>query len=133
MSKDLLLLIQGKVKEKGVLDDELIQYIDSLFSERFIDVMEVIERGFIKYSYDPSNKSIWLIPTRKDPKKMYIIYPKLYCSCWDFYKRVVIERKRKFCKHILAQTISEALDKYKTVIKKDEEFQNFIEDLKLNF
>ncbi|MFX1275159.1 MAG: hypothetical protein ACFFBP_09785 [Promethearchaeota archaeon] len=133
MSKDLLLTIYNKVKDKGFLDDELIKYLDSLFSERINDVLEVIERGFSKYTFYPSKKNIWTVPTKKDNKKIYLIYPKLYCSCWDFYKRVVIEKKRQFCKHILAQTICEALDNYNIVELKDKEFYNYIEDLKLYF
>ena len=133
MSKDLLFSIHEKVKKKGFLDEKLINYIDSLFSERIIDIINVIERSFQKIIFDPSKRSIWIIPTRKDPERIYVIYPKLYCSCWDFYKRVVIEKKRSFCKHILAQTICEALGNFEIVNLEDVEFQKYIEYLKLNF
>lgn len=133
MSKDLLINIHDKVKDKGVLDDEVINYIDSLFSERIIDVIEVIERGFSKIIFNPSKKSLWTISKRKDPQNNYFIYPKLYCTCWDFYKRVIIEKRRPFCKHLLAQTICEALDNFKIVNLQDVAFQTYIKDFKLNF
>ncbi len=133
MSKDLLLTIYDKVKAKGLLDDELINYIDSLFSERINQVLDVVERDFYKYTFNPSNKSIWTVATSSNSKNYYLIYPKLYCSCWDFYKRVVVERKRLFCKHILAQTICEALNNFKIIQLKDEDFKKFIKDFKLDF
>ena len=133
MSKDLLFSIYNKVKRKGVLDDKLINYLDSLFSERIIDVIEVIERGFHKYIFNPSKKSIWIISTRADLQKNYFLYPKLYCSCWDFYRRVVIEKKRLVCQHLLAQTICDPLDRYEVVCLSDQDFPSYVDKWELNF
>jgi predicted nucleic acid-binding Zn finger protein len=44
---------------------------------------------------------------------------------------VVIKRKRIFCKHILAQIISEALDQYKKVTLDDNQFKELVSELKL--
>ena len=63
----------------------------------------------------------------------HIIYPKMYCSCQDFYKNVVVSKKRLFCKHILAQVICEALNNYKKTELKDHEFINLISNLELKF
>ena len=133
MSKDLLLSIFQKVKEKGVIDDDLIKDLDNLFSDKSTSILEVIQRGFTKYTYTPSNKVVWGVRAQKPPDKEYFIYPKLYCSCHDFYKAVVVERKRSFCKHLLAQTISESLNSYKEVNLQDKEFARRVKDLNLDF
>ena len=62
-----------------------------------------------------------------------MIYPRLYCSCQDFYKNVVIQRKRNFCKHLVAQSISEGLDDFNELALEDEDFQTLIDDLNLKF
>ena len=61
----------------------------------------------------------------------YLIYPKIYCGCIDFYKNVIINRIRDFCKHIIAQIICEALNNYKEKKLEDNIFRDFINDLKL--
>ena len=63
--------------------------------------------------------------------KDYMIYPKLYCSCRDFYKNVVINRKRDYCKHILAQIISEALNSYEEKILDENQLRDLIRDIKM--
>ena len=132
MSKDLLLKIFQKVEEKGVIDDEFIKYLDNLFSDKSINIFDVIQRGFIKYTYKPSNKIVWGVKA-KNLKEEYLIFPKLYCSCWDFYKRVVMERKRAFCKHLLAQTICEALESFEEIELKDNDYFARVNSLKLKF
>jgi len=129
MSKDFLLSIFNKVKEKGILDEELVKYFDNIFLDKSINILEVIKRGITKYRYKPSNRTIWTAIGQNDE---YLIHPKMYCSCKDFHMNVVIERKRNFCKHILAQIICEALDNYQQVELEDYEFKNLIEELKLN-
>ena len=63
----------------------------------------------------------------------YLLYPKLYCSCQDFYKAVVIQRRRSFCKHLLAQVICEHLPEFKESGLEDDEFNEFIDGLDLKF
>ena len=133
MSKDLLSSIFQKVKDKGVIDDEFIKYLDGLFSDKSASILEVVQRGFIKYTYNPSKKVVWCVPAKKHPEEEYFIYPKIYCSCRDFYKAVVLERTRSFCKHLLAQVISEALQSFKNVELDDSLFKKRITELKQKF
>ncbi len=128
MSKDLLLKIYQKAKEKQIIDEEFLTFLESVFPDKSATVIEVIKRGITKYVYTPSNRIVW---TAKGENQEHMIYPQLYCSCQDFYKNIVIKRKRDFCKHILAQIISEALKSYKLEKVKDQHFNNLIRDFKL--
>jgi len=128
MSKDLLFNIFKRVKECGIINEDLIKYLESIFPNKTNDALEVIKRGIKKNIYKPSNRIVW---TAMGKNKEYLIYPKLYCSCQDFYKNVVIKRKRSFCKHLLAQTICEALNNYEGCEINDSEFKDFIQEVKL--
>ena len=130
MTKDLLSNFFQIVKKKGAIDDELINYIEDIFPNKSQKVLEVINKGVSKYIYKPSNRIIWITLGENCE---HLIYPNLFCSCQDFYKNVVVKRKRNFCKHILAQIICNALNLHKEVELKDEDFKNLLNDLDMKF
>jgi len=129
MLRDLLFQVFRKVKKKQVIDEEFIKFLETIFPDKSTDVIDVLKRGIIRYTYKPSNRIVW---AARGENQEHLIYPRLYCSCQDFYKNVVIKKKRKFCKHILAQIISEALNKFDRVTLRDDEFKDFLTNLKLN-
>ncbi|UCD02274.1 MAG: SWIM zinc finger family protein [Promethearchaeota archaeon] len=128
MLKDLFLTVFQKAKEKKVIDDEFISFLETIFPDKSSNVLDVLKRGIIRYTYKPSNRIVWVA---MGENQEHLIYPKLYCSCQDFYKSVVVKKKRKFCKHILAQIISDALNSYKEVVLEDKRFKELVADLKL--
>ena len=130
MSKDLLFDVYSIAKKKGVIDDELINFIDTIFPNKADKVLDVIKKGITKYTYKPSNRIIWLA---LGESREYLIYPKLYCSCQNFYKEVVINQSIGYCKHLITQVICEALNKYKKVELKDKEFEDLINNLESKF
>lgn len=127
-SKDLLSEIYSKIKDKGLIDEDFVTFIESIFPDKSPNILKVIKRGITKYTFKPSGKIIW---TAMGQNNEYLIYPKVYCGCIDFYKNVVIKRVRGFCKHIIAQVICKALDNYQISIIEDDKFANFMEHLKL--
>ena len=128
MSKDLLLKIFEKVKQKQVIDDDFISFLELVFPDKSSDVMETLKRGITKYNYKPSKRVVW---TAMGKNQEHLIHPKLYCSCQDYYKNVVVNRNREFCKHIIAQIISEALHNFKETVLDDNKFKELVSDLKL--
>ena len=130
MSKDLLFDISLIAEKKSAIDEELTNFIDKVFPDKVDKVLKVIKRGISKYTFNPSKRVVWIALGENDE---YLIYPKLYCSCQDFYKAVVIQRKRSFCKHLLAQVICEFLPDFKDIELKDDEFNDFVDDLHLKF
>jgi len=128
MSKDLLLHLFQKAKEKQVIDEEFISFLETIFPDKSTNVIDVLKKGITKYIYKPSNRIVW---AAKGENQEHLIYPKLYCSCQDFYKSVVVKKKRKFCKHILAQIISDALHNYEEIFLEDDKFKELVRDLKL--
>ena len=130
MSKDLLFDISLMAERKGVIDEELLNFIEINFPDKVDKVLEVIKRGITKYTFNPSRRVVWIALGENDE---YLLYPKLYCACQDFYKAVVIQRRRSFCKHLLAQVICEKLPDFKESELEDNEFNEFIDGLDLKF
>ncbi len=131
MSKGVLSNLFQMVKDKGIIDDEIMMYLDELILDNSKNVFDVIQRGFTKYKYIPSNKVVWAVKAKKK-QKLYLIYPRFYCSCQDFYKAVVIQRKRLFCKHLLAQTICEALNNFNEQNLNDSDFKMLVRESTLD-
>ena len=131
-SKDFLLKVYKKVEEKGIIDEELIIYLDSIFSNNAVSILEVLSRGFKKYKYISSNRTIWAV-MGKAREIEYLIYPRIYCSCLNFYKQVLQFNKKKlvYCKHILAQILSDILKNYQEIELDDNNFSKRIKELKL--
>lgn len=127
-SKDLLSEIYSKIKDKGLIDEDFVNFIESIFPDKSPNILKVIKRGITKYTFKTSDKIVW---TAMGQNNEYLIYPKVYCGCIDFYKNVVIKRIRGFCKHIIAQVICEALNNYQVSIIEDDKFTDFMENLKL--
>jgi len=127
-SKDLLSEIYLKMKEKGDIDDEFVNYLESIYPDKSSEILQSLKRGITKYIFKPSNRIIWTTIGENDE---YLIYPKIYCSCIDFYNRVVIKRKKVVCKHLIAQTISDALDNFKEKELDDRNYNTFIKELEL--
>lgn len=128
MSEDTLQKIFVKAKQKQLLDKDFINFLDRVFPDKSSDVMETLKRGITKYTYKPSNRIVW---SAMGANQEHLIYPKLYCSCQDFYKNVVVNRTRDLCKHLVAQVISEALNNFKETTLPDEKFKEFVSELKL--
>lgn len=129
MSKDLLLKVFEKAKQKQIMDKDFISFIESIFPDKSNDIIEVLKRGITKYTYKPSNRIVW---TAMGKNQEHLIYPRLFCSCQDFYKNVVVHKKRNFCKHILAQVISEGFNKFYEKKLEESKFKKLVKDLKLN-
>jgi len=128
--KDLLIQLFIKVQEKKEIDEKVLNFINKYFSGGPEKVLDVIKRGIIKRIYLPSERIAWIAI---GDNSEHLLYPKLFCSCQDFYKNVVINRIRPFCKHLIAQVIAEALGQYKTENLSDEDFKEIIKELSLYF
>ncbi len=128
MSKNLLSELLEDLTEKKKIDEDFVQKLESLSPDMSLKALEIVNRGIVKYIFNPSNRIVWVV---RGNEKEYLIYPRLFCSCKSFYKSVVSEKRNVVCKHIIAQLISEALQTYQTKEAKDEEFKALLKELDL--
>ncbi|MEJ2251251.1 MAG: hypothetical protein P8Y97_16560 [Candidatus Lokiarchaeota archaeon] len=116
------------MEKKGVIDEEIIKILDKALKDGSEKVLLSIKRGITKYIYQPSQRVLW---TSMGENKEHIIYPKMYCSCNDFYKQVVIKRTRPYCKHLITQVICEVLNQFETIKLEEKQFKDIIDDILL--
>jgi len=119
----LLEEICDKAREKGRLDDEEAERLREVFGERFIRAWRLVEEGRIKrYVFQPSGRIMWIAVGKE---REYLLLPEAaYCSCDDFYYRVV-DGEAALCYHLIAQRLAEALGRFEEVYEGDE----FYDDL----
>jgi predicted nucleic acid-binding Zn finger protein len=98
----------------------------NVFSDRFNKAWKlVIDNRVKKYVFRPSGKSLWIAIGQNAE---YLIYSNAsYCSCNDFYFRV-LDHEKAYCYHLIAQKIAEALDHY-DLIEEDDEAYNILLDI----
>lgn len=101
------------------------QRLRNVFGKRFLQSWDlVVNRRIKKYIFRPSDREVWItIGTTGE----YLIYPYAgYCSCSDFYFRV-LDEEVAFCYHLLAQRLAEALEYYDTILEEDEVYHELMD------
>lgn len=101
------------------------QMLRSVFGKRFFQAWDlVVKRRIKKYIFRPSEREVWIAIGNSGE---YLIYPHAgYCSCSDFYFRV-LDEEVAFCYHLLAQKLAEALEYYDTILEEDEFYRELMD------
>ncbi len=115
--------ICDEAKREGKLDEEAVEKLREAFGERFDRAWRLVEEGRIKrYVFQPSERTMWIAVGKE---KEYLLLPEAaYCSCDDFYYRVV-DGEAALCYHLIAQRLAETLERFEEVYEGDE----FYDDL----
>jgi predicted nucleic acid-binding Zn finger protein len=116
--------ILESIGKDGTLNIESIERLAKIFSIAQITKVKEILSEIVKVVFMPSHREIWMkLGTDKD----YIIYPREYCSCMDFFLQGTLKNRKYFCKHLIAQGIVEEISKVRstdvTLFEKDENFK----------
>ena len=101
------------------------QRLRNTFGDRFDKAWKVVtENRLKKYVFKPSGRTLWVAIGQNAE---YLIYSNAgYCSCSDFYFRV-LDHEKAYCYHLLAQKMAEALNHFDLVEEEDEAYQPLLE------
>jgi predicted nucleic acid-binding Zn finger protein len=116
--------ILDSIGKKRALSIDIIDRLSKVFSiQQMTKVKEIISE-IVKVVFKPSNRIVWMkLGTDKD----YVIYPRVYCSCMDFFLQGIVKNRKYYCKHLIAQGIAEQLSKNNLsdieMIERDENFK----------
>lgn len=101
------------------------QRLRSTFGDRFDKSWKLVTENRIKkYVFKPSNRTLWVAIGQNAE---YLIYSHAeYCSCSDFYFRV-LDNEKAYCYHLLAQKIAEVLNHYDLIEEDDEAYEALLE------
>lgn len=96
------------------------QRLRKTFGDRFEKAWNLVSENRIKkYVFKPSLRTIWIAIGQNAE---YLIYSHAgYCSCSDFYFRV-LDHEKAYCYHLLAQKLAESLEYYDLVEEEDEAY-----------
>jgi predicted nucleic acid-binding Zn finger protein len=101
------------------------QRLRDVFGKRFLQAWDlVVNRRIKKYIFRPSEREVWIAIGNSGE---YLIYPHAsYCSCSDFYFRV-LDEEVAFCYHLLAQKLAEALEYFDTILEEDDVYRELMD------
>lgn len=110
---------------KGISSiEEAREKLYAIYGDRALKALEAVNLGRVKkYFLTPSGRIFWVIVGRR---RDYWVLPGIFCSCDDFYINVVTRARSKYCYHLLAQALAEALSKYEVFTVSDEEGEALI-------
>ena len=108
------------IKTKKITEKQKKRMIKT-FGTRFEKAYQtILDRKVKKYIFKPSEKQVWAVIGKSS---IYQILPSVnFCSCNDFYFRV-IGQEIFLCKHLIAQKLADALEKYVVLVKNEKEFE----------
>jgi len=103
---------------------EKLEGLSRVLGSRFKEALKLVEQGRVRrYVFKPSGRVLWTVAGREG---VYEVIPEApYCSCDDFYFRV-LNGKAPLCYHLIAQGLAEATGRYVTVEEDDSVYDEFV-------
>ena len=101
------------------------QRLRDVFGNRFTNAWRLVTENRVKkYVFKPSDRTLWIAIGQNAE---YLIYSNAgYCSCSDFYFRV-LDNEKAYCYHVLAQMLAEALDFFDLIEEDDEAYDQLMD------
>ena len=101
------------------------QRLRDVFGNRFTNAWRLVTENRVKkYVFKPSNRTLWVAIGQNAE---YLIYSNAgYCSCSDFYFRVLDDEKA-YCYHVLAQRLAETLEFFDLIMEDDIVYDQLME------
>ena len=119
-----------KVQKNQCLTGESLIQLSTLFEDRFWKAIRTVaEERVKKYIFQPSKRIHWIVVGRE---RDYLILSDHYCSCQDFYIKVVIQREINYCYHLLAKLLAESLSIYSEIRVEDERYFDLMDNWKID-
>ncbi len=126
----MLIKICSKIQRNSKLEEKEKSVLSRIFSDRLERAMKIInEDGVTRYTFKPSKRIVWGIKGRNRDYQVIPATP--YCSCDDFYFRV-LGIKRGVCYHLIAQYLASSLGKIKRIDLSDSVYDKVIVKLRPN-
>lgn len=114
------------IRSETKLSRDQWEKLHSTFGERFERAWKLVEEHRVKrYIFEPSGRVVWIAVGRDGE---YQMLPEAgYCSCDDFYFRIV-DGDKGVCYHLIAQKLAQCLKAYEEVREGDEFFNTLTEE-----
>lgn len=121
LENELMTSAIAELKSQRRLTSRTEGRLREILGERFTNGWELAtSRRVSRIEFKPSGRIIWAVQGRKSE---YQVIPDIpFCYCDDYYFRVM-DKKRGFCYHIIAQKFAEAMSEFETASAVDSHYQ----------
>ncbi len=138
LARGRMMVVRGELEELEEVCSELSELgymrfshlarLYRAFGQRLAGALEALrERRVKRYVLRQSGRSTWVVVGKTGE---YMVMPRApYCSCDDFYFRV-IDGEARLCYHIIAQRLAECLNWFDVLELTEEEYEALVEELK---
>jgi predicted nucleic acid-binding Zn finger protein len=117
------------IRRAKVLQSHQKERLLNVFGKRFENALKAVEEGIVKkYVFEPSRTVVWIVVGKE--RDYQVIPVANYCSCDDFYYRVV-NGEAALCYHIIAQKLAEALNRFEIISDSDDLFDVLMREWRL--
>jgi len=117
-----------EAKNNGELTDTQLSQLSEALGSRFTKAFNTIKEERVKkYIFYPSGRTVWIVVGRE--REYQIIPVAVFCSCDDFYFRVM-DRETNICYHLIAQKIAETLGLFDKIEEEDRLYDCLMEEWK---
>jgi len=124
----MLDVLCSRISSGAASVEEVKEALSQAFSDRFERAIKLVEeKGVTRYVFKPSGRIVWMVKGRRRPYQVIPATP--YCSCDDFYFRV-LGGKRGVCYHLIAQRLASALGEYVEIELPDKRYREIIDKLR---
>ncbi len=121
---DTLIQTCASIRENGSLAAHERTRLLATFGSRFRDAETLVEEKTIKkFIFRPSGRVVWVVEGRTG--KYQVIPDSNFCSCDDYYFRVM-GKKKELCYHIIGQWLAHATGKFETQTVGDEAYSKIV-------
>ncbi len=118
----VLRLACQQIRRTGVSDD-LKTLMVKTFDKRFVEAMKLVDQGRVKQvRFAPSERTVWVVRGRR--KEYQVVPQSMFCTCDDYYFRVM-GHKKQLCYHLIAQQLAEALGNHDRSDLADSDYAGF--------
>ncbi len=114
--------VRKDIHQAGTIGDTEKQRLQETFTKRYSQASTIVdEQKVTKYAFKPSGRTIWAVTGKHGEQQ--VLPESLYCTCSDYYYRVM-GGKKQVCYHIIAQQLAEALGKYQSTDLSDAKYSD---------
>lgn len=112
--------------EKLSLGINEIEKYSKKYGARFTRALKTVDAGKVKkYVVKDAKIERWIVVGKE---REYILVDNIFCSCFDFFHKVLNVQETDRCYHLLAKQIAEITQQFDVIEITFQEYQRFIQE-----
>ena len=116
--------VSEELNKTHSLTSEQKDLLAKIFEKRLPPAIALVEgRKVVNLRFRPSGRNVWTVKGRTG--EYQVIPESLFCTCDDYYFRVM-DNKKQLCYHVIAQQLAAALGHYDMTELSDSQYAELV-------